>query len=563
MIKKILSALLITTLILSTSVIVFADNGISVTAIADMENGSVALSGYASSTVSITVVSDDVSFQDYATELEKCIFFGFVNPVDGKFEKSFIIPEASLAGKYMVYVSDTDSMASCSFMKTGTASQELLSDINSADSALSLKEISEANADVLGVDISDDSYEDASELAYAFLVALGAEYDSSISFYEDYIQGYALAKILKDETADGLKDNGLYLGIDYEEDYEKDSRLTQEAKAELFELILESEWEKLIENSRSISDAFSGEYASLRAISAVRTGETRTQLQQTMTDDFSDEFSFVEENTKYSQLRNPDKVYAELVGEMGNVKTISGIEELFDKAVSKVYNSENKSSSGGGGGGGGGGGSVYQETSSGVGISSSYGEKEKEDTADEKGFTFTDVKEGYWGYDAIYTLVENGIIKGYEDSTFRPEGEITRAEFTKIIVSYYESTGAIASNEGESFKDVSAHMWYYDPISKASALGIVTGSDSSFRPGEKISRQDAALILFRALKALGVSVQGEMEFADAEAISDYAKDAVSALAGSGYISGMGNASFAPLSNLTRAQAAQIIYNAIK
>ena len=66
-------------------------------------------------------------------------------------------------------------------------------------------------------------------------------------------------------------------------------------------------------------------------------------------------------------------------------------------------------------------------------------------------------------------------------------------------------------------------------------------------------------MIYRAATVCGKSFSGNMEFADSNDISEYAKEAVSALTEKGIINGLSDGSFAPLSSLTRAQAAQLIY----
>ncbi len=111
-----------------------------------------------------------------------------------------------------------------------------------------------------------------------------------------------------------------------------------------------------------------------------------------------------------------------------------------------------------------------------------------------------------------------------------------------------------------SFEDVPSDVWFYEPVCKAAEKGLVNGYGNTFKPKDFITRQDAALIIFRALE---LPEGGVSSFTDEAEISDYAKNAVVALSTRGYISGVGNGAFAPKSLLTRAQAAQLIYNAIR
>ena len=174
-------------------------------------------------------------------------------------------------------------------------------------------------------------------------------------------------------------------------------------------------------------------------------------------------------------------------------------------------------------------------------------------------FGFNDL-EGYdWAKDAILTLAADGIINGKSQNVFAPGDNVTRAEFAKIIVGAF---GLLDTKATADFADTPDGHWSYSYVASAVANNIVTGvSASSFNPDGNITRQDMAAICYRALKALGVetSASGEVTFADAGSISDYAKDAVSVLSGLGIINGKGDNKFAPGDFATRAEAAKIVH----
>lgn len=170
---------------------------------------------------------------------------------------------------------------------------------------------------------------------------------------------------------------------------------------------------------------------------------------------------------------------------------------------------------------------------------------------------FRDESEFAWAFDAISYLSSSGIITGYEDKTFRGNNNITRAEFAKIAVAAF---GLFDDTAEESFDDVSASDWYAPYIASAQKAGIIKGySDSVFAPNELIKRQDISLIIYN-IKFSGEAAPAA--FDDAYQISDYAKNAVGVMQREGIIRGMGDNLFAPLSNATRAQVAQIVYNAM-
>ena len=89
-------------------------------------------------------------------------------------------------------------------------------------------------------------------------------------------------------------------------------------------------------------------------------------------------------------------------------------------------------------------------------------------------------------------------------------------------------------------------------------------SETEFGIGKNVIRQDAALVLYRFAKLIGVEMTAaELDFDDAEEISEYAKEAVSAMYGTGIINGMDNNTFAPKNTITRAQACKMLYEVMK
>lgn len=93
---------------------------------------------------------------------------------------------------------------------------------------------------------------------------------------------------------------------------------------------------------------------------------------------------------------------------------------------------------------------------------------------------FTDVASEAWYNNAVSTLTRAGILDGYEDGSFRPNASITRAEFTKIAVSFFKHVGGASSNP---FNDVPDSAWYAEFVKAAAELGLIDGyEDGTFRP---------------------------------------------------------------------------------
>lgn len=187
-------------------------------------------------------------------------------------------------------------------------------------------------------------------------------------------------------------------------------------------------------------------------------------------------------------------------------------------------------------------------------------EEEKEDEPQPPAVSYKDLSASHWAYEYIEKLNVMNVIDGYEDGSFKPEESVTREQLVKMLVTALALKGA---DSDKQFTDVPADHWSESYIKVAASLGIISGyGDGSFKPQSKVTREDMAVIIKRALDAAGVSLQTENEaiaFGDAEEISDYAAESVNQISAFGIISGMGDNSFKPKGYLTRAQAAKVIY----
>ena len=110
---------------------------------------------------------------------------------------------------------------------------------------------------------------------------------------------------------------------------------------------------------------------------------------------------------------------------------------------------------------------------------------------------YSDCSADLWCNNAISTLSNMGIIDGYEDGTFRPYAKITRAQFAKIAVGFFETT---KSDYQGYFSDVPANAWFSDYVEAAVNAGLIQGfQDGTYRPNDYITRAQACVIVNRAL----------------------------------------------------------------
>ena len=238
-------------------------------------------------------------------------------------------------------------------------------------------------------------------------------------------------------------------------------------------------------------------------------------------------------------------------------KKAKNLEDAQDELDDIVKEFEQTKSSGGSSGGGGGGGSV----SGSIPYSASSNTSVSEQYVQEQKYIYTDMELAPWAADAIVYLAEKKIVNGHTDGSFKPTANITRAEFTKLVVEAFY--GISAYEFTNQFADVAADAWYAPYVNKAYEEGIISGTgNGSFCPEDTITRQDMAVILYNASAKHNLinKVEKYNAFADDSKIADYAKIAVYTLRDYSIINGVGEGSFSPLTNADRASACQILYN---
>lgn len=164
--------------------------------------------------------------------------------------------------------------------------------------------------------------------------------------------------------------------------------------------------------------------------------------------------------------------------------------------------------------------------------------------------------QGHWAESAIFTFINEGIVSGYPDHTFKPNKPVTRAEFVSMVnhACYLTEMG----NTG--FPDVAANEWYSHEVRKAAAAGYICGyPDGSFRPEVNISRQEAACALNHIIQRGTSSDQSVLQrFADASAIPEWSKAALISMVSEGLMKGYPDQTFKPHDPITRAEAVSIL-----
>ena len=173
---------------------------------------------------------------------------------------------------------------------------------------------------------------------------------------------------------------------------------------------------------------------------------------------------------------------------------------------------------------------------------------------------FNDLDAVSWAEKEINYLAEKKIINGKAENKFYPKDNITRAEFVKILTLSMGINVEDMVNDDTSFSDVNEWDWYYPYVVYCKKAGIVSGDDKNqFRPNDKITREDIAVIIYRAVFQKNEDVKYTPEFSDNSSISSYAYDAIGSLNHNGIVKGNQNNCFEAKNNSTRAEAAVMIY----
>lgn len=165
--------------------------------------------------------------------------------------------------------------------------------------------------------------------------------------------------------------------------------------------------------------------------------------------------------------------------------------------------------------------------------------------------SFQDMPGDAWYAEAVYWCQENGIISGTDERSFSPDGVMNRAMLAVVLYRAAGTPEAAASN----FPDVPA--WCANAVGWAAEQGLISGYDNGLFGAENpVTREQLATILWRYAGSPTAEVE---PFADATAIASYARSAVIWARAEHIVSGVGDNRFNPKGQVTRAQAAVILY----
>lgn len=169
--------------------------------------------------------------------------------------------------------------------------------------------------------------------------------------------------------------------------------------------------------------------------------------------------------------------------------------------------------------------------------------------------------QGHWAEEQLSSWIEKGLIQGYKDGTIKPNNSISRAELMALVNRSFKFT----EKSDASFSDVNPLDWTHDEVAKAVEAGYIQGySDGTIGIGNKITRQEVAVIIGRLLKLQTVDSKAASEFNDAADFADWGKNFIGAVVANKIMNGyITDHTFKPNKPITRAEAVVTLGNAIQ
>lgn len=176
----------------------------------------------------------------------------------------------------------------------------------------------------------------------------------------------------------------------------------------------------------------------------------------------------------------------------------------------------------------------------------------------------------HWAVGDILMMAARDIVNGQPNGNFEPDGNVTRAQFAAMLVRTLGKPGISAATA--RFKDAPVWAWYFSQVETAAQLDLVTGyDDGTFRPDARISRQEMAAMIVRAMNLFGsaptmtsVEVEQTLQaFADKDAVHAWARESTAKAVKTGIVQGRTETSFQPTSYATRAEAVVMLKRLLK
>lgn len=474
-------------------------------------------------------------------------YFSGTADENGKIELDFRVSADDLSGKYTVSGMFADGTAIAETLNVSNPdeaenlTEEITNNIKNQDKDTAkgvIKDVIDDKVFAMSIDIEDTDKIDtaaASETVYNEIKALGT--DPTVEQTKFIINKAVYIEAIREGNFDNIYDAEEQLAL-------KDTRIDQFKDYSFNTESFRKSVTKGINKSYNIKsfDDFEDALYEQFVLKTVKSPDGTENLKKVM-NEFSGEIGVSKDMEA--------KVYVAVKN-----NTYANYAELKSAAV-KAMNSSSSGTGGGGGGSFGGGSSGIRD----VTVSTDLADPGIAEEINKN--VFDDIDGVTWAKEAIVYLAEKKIINGVGDGKFAPDDNVTRAEMAKMISGAFLTKAEAGENP---FNDVAEDDWSCEYIKKAYSAGIITGyEDGSFRPNDVITRQDAAVMLYRAAKYFNIDFYAEVAnyFMDEAEFADYAVEAINSMYNMGFINGVGDGKFAPNDMTTRAQTAKMIYGMLQ
>ena len=173
----------------------------------------------------------------------------------------------------------------------------------------------------------------------------------------------------------------------------------------------------------------------------------------------------------------------------------------------------------------------------------------------DNGRAFSDVPAANWASEAVTFAAARELFSGTSETTFSPDETMSRAMLATVL---YRLEGQPEQTAASAYSDVSSDAWYADSVAWAVENGIASGyGDGQFGPNDSVTREQFVVMLWRYVGSPKAS-RRDLEFADADRVSDYAQEALCWAVENGVLNGNDSGQLVPGGTATRAEAAQML-----
>jgi len=483
--------------------------------------------------LNIIILPDGVEVNEQAIkENDDVILKTVQTDTTGIIMPKIVMPTQTMSKRYVCYL-NTDNVDLKYRFSTVTASDltSITTQINGADEAgiqtIIKNDIAQSGLGGAGDDKADDiaryiysqkpvaGYSDG-EFLNAYMVGEGIAYlESGDVTFEELIEEYAA-----------------YLEKDYIAEYNKLSDIERKTLEDMFKI-------------NRVTDGFENAFNMNLFLAKYKSSESSIDLGNVVANYFTQNGISM---SKFNSITNKlyrDEIFAEMYRNRANMNSVNGIVEVFNTLVDAALAKGSENLGGGGSGGGFGAGGSGGSQGPSMTVEGGF--------AGSNSAIFNDIS-GHWAKEQIEKAYKKGIVNGFDNGYFMPDKNITRAEFAKMIAQTLniKSDGAVNT----SFFDVTGNDWYSECVTANVQAGIILGDDNkNFNPQKNITRQDVAVMIARGLAYKGVELNTKsFGFVDEADFSEYALEAINALADAGILNGYDNGTFLPVKTASRAEA---------